>query len=85
MSAFDICFMVYYIVGGLLLVISTICMYSSEYQRNKKKSARLIMLSPIWPLIAPYGVFLFLRKVWRDADVEDSTPWSKSKKEGFIR
>lgn len=57
-----------YIAGVVIPILFSLFVYMWEGREKTRKGARIILLSPVWPLLFPVGAFRVVRWLWRKAD-----------------
>ena len=61
-------FIALYFVGVVVTVAFSLIVYMWEGREKTRKGARIILLSPVWPLIFPVGAARIIRWLWKKAD-----------------
>lgn len=61
-------FITIYIFGVVVTVAFSLIFYMWEGREKTRKGARIILLSPVWPLFFPIGVTRIIKWLWKKAD-----------------
>lgn len=70
----EILFWVYVVVAVFWLIVSICYGLDAREARNDEEAktcARMIFLTPVWPLVILFLIGLGIRELWRTADWQD--------------